>query len=141
LSVARYEDGMLPSEQALALLSILVAEAPNEVLEIGTYMGHTTRQMAENLEAATIHTFDLPENYSTEAETKETLVKDDIHLIRNRVVGREFKGQSCASRIQQHFADTANWNFGEAGKTTFFFIDGAHTYEYCKSDTEKCFQL
>jgi hypothetical protein len=23
---------------------------------------------------------------------------------------------------------------------TFFFIDGSHTYEYCKNDSEKCFE-
>src|SRR5260370_12004818 len=56
LSVMRYEDGMLPRARAMVLLSILVAEAPSEVLEIGTYMGHTTRQIAENLETSTIHT-------------------------------------------------------------------------------------
>jgi hypothetical protein len=42
LFVRRYEDGILPNEHAMSLLSILVAEAPMEVLEIGTYMGHTT---------------------------------------------------------------------------------------------------
>src|SRR4051794_32909205 len=36
LSVMQYDPGMLPSEQAMAVLSILVAEAPAEVLEIGT---------------------------------------------------------------------------------------------------------
>src|ERR1700694_3549422 len=38
LFVMRYEDGMLAAREAMALLSILVAEQPNEVLEIGTYM-------------------------------------------------------------------------------------------------------
>src|SRR5215467_10856682 len=52
-------------------------------------------------------------------------------LLRRRVVGREFKGHECASRIRQHFADTASWDFREAGQPTFFFIDGTHTYEYC----------
>ncbi len=141
LSVAQYEDGMLPSEQAMALLSILVTEAPSCVLEIGTYMGHTTRQMAETLPAATIHTVDLPEDFTIESDLDGNIPKDDFHLIRRRVVGREFKGQPCAARIQQHFADTAHWDFREAGAPTFFFIDGSHTYEYCKSDSEKCFDL
>ncbi len=141
LSVTQYEDGMLPSDQAMALLSILVAEAPREVLEIGTFMGHTTRQMAENLTTATVHTVDLPENFSPENDPETNLPKDDFHLIASRTVGREFKGNSCENRIKQHFADTAKWDFREAGQPTFFFIDGAHTYEYCKSDSEKCFEL
>jgi hypothetical protein len=56
-------------------------------------------------------------------------------------VGREYKGRPCASRIKQHFGDTPKWDFREAGNPTFFFIDGAHSYEYCKSDSEKCFEL
>jgi hypothetical protein len=141
LCVRRYEDGMLPSEQALALLSILVAEAPREVLEIGTFMGHTTRYMAENLPEATIHTVDLPPDFSPAADPNVGIPKDDFHLITTRKVGREFSNLPCAARIKQHFADTAVWDFREAGYPTFFFIDGSHTYEYCKNDSEKCFEL
>ncbi len=141
LSVMRYEDGMLPSDQAMALLALLVAEAPGEVLEIGTFMGHTTRQMAENLPAATVHTVDLPEDFSAEHDPEQSIPKDDFHLIARRMVGREFKMHPCENRIKQHFADTAGWDFREAGHPTFFFIDGSHTYEYCKSDSEKCFEL
>jgi hypothetical protein len=135
------EEGTLSTRELVALLSILVAESPSEVLEIGTFMGHTTRQLAENLPAGIVHTVDLPEDYSPERDLKSTLPKDDFHLIRQRVVGREFQGQPCASRIRQHFADTATWDFAEAGHPTFFFIDGSHTYEHCRSDSEKCFAL
>jgi hypothetical protein len=141
VALMRYENGMLPKDDLLALLSILVAEAPHEVLEIGTFMGHTTRQMAENMPEGMLHTVDLPEDFSAGNDPEQTLPKDDFHLIARRVVGREFKGQPCASRIRQHFGDSANWNFAEAGQPTFFFIDGSHTYEYCKSDSEKCFAL
>jgi hypothetical protein len=141
LSVMQSEDGMLPNDQIMAVLSILVAENPSEVLEIGTFMGYTSRQMAENLETATIHTVDLPEDFSPEHDPYQALPKDDMHLMARRIVGREFKGRSCASRIKQHFTDTAIWDFREAGHPTFFFIDGSHTYEYCKSDSEKCFAL
>ena len=141
LSVKRSEDGMLPNDEAMVLLSILVAEAPAEVLEIGTYMGYTTRQMAENLETATINTVDLPEDFSAEKDSEQSIPKDDFHLITGRKVGREYKGRPCASRIRQHFGDTVKWDFREAGRPTFFFIDGSHTYEYCKSDSEKCFEV
>ena len=141
LPVMKYEDGMLPSEEAMALLAILVAEAPAEVLEVGTYMGHTTRQMAENLPAAIIHTVDLPQDFSPEQDPEQNLLKDDFHLIARRTVGREFKGRPCASRIKQHFGDTANWDFREAANATCFFVDGSHTYEYCENDSAKCLEL
>jgi hypothetical protein len=141
MHVTQYEDGMLPSHELLAILAILVAESPKEVLEIGTFMGHTTRQMAENLPSGVVHTVDLPEDFAHGSDPDRRLPKDDFHLIQRRTVGREFKGRPCASRIRQHFADSANWDFSEAGQPTFFFIDGSHTYEYCKSDSEKCFGL
>jgi hypothetical protein len=137
LFAAEHEDGMLPDDQAVALLSILAVEAPREVLEIGTFMGHTTRRMAETLPDATIHTVDLPEGFSAQAG----LPKDDFHLIARRDVGREYRGQSCESRIRQHLADTATWDFRDAGQPTFFFIDGSHTYEHCQHDSAMCFDL
>jgi len=141
MPVTQYEDGMLPNHELLALLSILVAESPKEVLEIGTYMGHTTRQMAENLTNGVVHTVDLPEDFASGSDPNQELPKDDFHLIQNRTVGREYKDSPCASRVRQHFGDSASWDFSQAGQSTFFFIDGSHTYEYCKSDSEKCFAL
>ena len=37
----------------------------------------------------------------------------------------------------QHFGDSADWDFGNAEGATFYLIDGAHTYEYVRSDTQK----
>jgi hypothetical protein len=141
LTVQKYEDGILPFHEALALLSILVAENPREALEIGTFMGHTTKAMAENLPHSIIHTVDLPPDFSLEHDPKGGPPKDDFHLIGRRIVGREFKGQAVEQRIRQHFGDSAVIDFKEFGKPAFFFVDGAHTYEYCKQDSEKCLAL
>jgi hypothetical protein len=141
VELSRYEDGLMPVNDALALLALLVAENPNEVLEIGTYVGYTTKAMAQNLPSATIHTVDLPPDFASTNNSDPDMPKDDFHLIGRRVVGREFKGQTVENRIRQHFGDTAKINFQEFGKPTFFFIDGSHTYEYCKQDSEKCFAL
>jgi len=141
LCVMNYEDGMLPLRDAIALLSLLVAEQPAEVLEIGTYMGHTARAMAENLETSTIHTIDLPPDFSVQEDVGKFPRKDDFHLITQRIVGREFKGDACENRIVQHLGDTAVMDLTRIGQPTFFFIDGSHTYEYCKNDSEKCLAL
>ena len=141
LTAQSHVDGMLPVDQALILLSLLVRESPREVLEIGTYFGHTARRMAEALPTAIIHTVDLPDDFSPQATGPGCSVKDDLHLIRRRRVGQAFKGLPCASRIRQHRADTATWNFSEAGRPTFFFIDGSHTYAQCTRDSQACFEL
>jgi hypothetical protein len=64
-----------------------------------------------------------------------------FHLISRREVGKEYKKREYQSKIVQHFGDTINWDFKEAGNPTFFFINGSHTYEYCKNDTEKVMEL
>ena len=46
VSATPCEDGMLPIEQAIALLSILIVDAPAQGLEIGTFFGNTTKLMA-----------------------------------------------------------------------------------------------
>ncbi len=141
VTVVPHVDGMAPVDEVVALIALLAVESPKVVLEIGTYLGQTTRLLAENMPQAQIHTVDLPPDYTTGNDPVTHLPKDDFHLIAVRRVGVEFAGQACADRITQHFADTATWNFAEAGPATCFFIDGAHTYEYCLNDSEKCFAL
>lgn len=138
LVVSEYRDGMLPYNQSLALLSIAVAELPSSVLEVGTFMGHTTRQLAENLPNALVHTVDLPTEVSQDLLSHSAIPKDDFHLIEKRKVGAEYVGTPEAERIRQHFADTATWDFEPGRDAGLFFIDGSHTYEYCKNDSEKC---
>jgi hypothetical protein len=140
LDVQAEEDGKLPRDQALALLTVLVLARPRVVLEIGTFHGHTAKAMAMNLPEALIHTVDLPPDFDP-AAGQGSLPKDDFHLIAQRKVGRAFQDTPLAKRIVQHFGDTATWDFNVAAGATFFFIDGSHTYEYCKNDSEKCLAL
>jgi hypothetical protein len=140
LTIQRYEDGMLPTHQAIALLTVAVTSAPKVVLEIGTFMGHTTRQFAANLPGAIIHTVDLPLDFSPNQDPGQ-LEKDDAHLIAKREVGREFRRTLYEARIRQHLVDTATWDFKDAAGATLFFIDGSHTYDYCKHDSERCYEL
>jgi len=141
VEVRRYEDGILFLEHSLALVALAVRENPPVVLEIGTFCGHTTRLLAQNLKQSIIHTVDLPADYVVGRDPADALPKDDFHLIAQRTVGREYRNRPEAERIVQHWADTAQWDFSLASGATFFFIDGSHTYEYAKNDSEKCFQL
>ena len=133
----RYEDGGLHRNQLEILLTILLLEQPKEVLEVGTFFGQTTRGMAECLPGARIHTVDLPPRVTVPRDVPGL----DAHLVERRVVGREFLGRPCAERIVLHLCDTNTWDFREAGKPTFFFIDAAHSYEYVRNDSEKCLAL
>jgi hypothetical protein len=131
----RYIDGDLPFDQLHVLLTILSYEQPSTVLEIGTFMGSTTRAIAEILPTAEIHTVDLPLS-----ETVPLVPGKDKHLVDSRDVGREFRGLNSA-RIIQHFRNTLEWNFEEVGHPDFIFIDGDHSYEGVRNDSEKCLAI
>jgi hypothetical protein len=126
-----YVDGSLPWADATALMSIAVDRAPKTVVEIGTLHGHTTRLLALNLPNAQIDTIDLPPDPTMAAGT---LPKDDFHLIIGRRLGEEYRSDPSITNVTQHLGDTAMLPFPDA---EFFFIDGSHTYEYVKNDTEK----
>ena len=47
-------------------------------------------------------------------------------------------------KIVQHLGDSASYDFGKfssEGQIEFCFIDGGHSYEIVKNDTEKVFPL
>jgi methyltransferase family protein len=139
LAALPYEDGQLLDHEAHVLLAIARAAQPRKVLEIGTYYGHTTLNLARALPKAEIHTVDLPLDFDYSTGPELT----DFHLLSRRQVGIYFHGRIESSRIKQHFADTANWDFKYTGypPATFFFIDGSHSYFYVKNDSEKCYNL
>jgi predicted O-methyltransferase YrrM len=56
----------------------------------------------------------------------------------------KFVSSSIQNKIVQHFGDSATYdfsNFTKKGKLDFCFIDGGHSYECVKNDTEKCLSI
>lgn len=137
---SRFMDGALPWFDLVALLAIACDRMPRTVLEIGTYFGYSTHALALHLPESTIHTVDLPLSFD-DRQDDSPLPKDDFHLIRKRRVGEGFRSDPSVSNVVQHFGDTATWDFQAAKDATFFFIDGSHTYEYARNDTDKCLAL
>lgn len=141
LNIGNKEDGAMPYYQAIPFVSLLVKHNPKVVVEVGTFLGHTTKLIAQNLPEVTVHTMDLPPDFSTKKDTVTNLNKDDFHLIEKRKTGREFLGTEYEKRIVQHLGDTGTYDFNIIKDATFFFIDGSHTYDYCKNDSEKCYEI
>jgi predicted O-methyltransferase YrrM len=136
-----YVDGALPDAEARVLLDIVRMERPRMVLEIGTYMGATTRRLAEAVRGwgGWVITVDLPQGMWRSAPD---MGWTDWHLIETRDVGREFRGRECEKWITQIWADTREWDWGKSRWwADFIFIDGSHTYEYCRNDSEKSLEV
>ncbi len=135
-------DGATPFRDLIAILSLAKNQKPSAALELGTYLGSTTANLALNLPSAIIHTIDLPEDNAEAAALIEGQPVDDLHLISGRKLGRSFRGTAIEQRIVQHQGDTATYDYSVIhDPVTVFLVDGSHTYDYARSDTLHCFVL
>jgi predicted O-methyltransferase YrrM len=120
----------------LAMLAAIVKTAqPHTLFEFGTYDGNTTLQLALNgPDDAIVYTIDLPpDNLSPRLR----LDPGDRIFMGRATVGQRFKGIAAERKIHQVLSDSAAYDYSFLeGKVDFVFVDGAHSYEYLKNDTQ-----
>jgi len=111
---------------------------PKRIFEIGTYIGYSTYHFALNIEEdGKIFTLDLPK------ESKDN-TKLNIHFTTKLFIDRKNKFEQYdfdklqnKENVVQLFGDSATFDFRQFyNSIDLFFIDGAHSYEYVKNDTE-----
>jgi hypothetical protein len=110
---------------------------PKVVFEIGTLNGYTALHFALNTdEDARVLTLDLPKDSSIPPRLR-TDFADDMGINRHHKTQRYcFENTPAVSKITTLFGDSATFDFSPFhAKVDFFFIDGAHSYEYVRSDT------
>jgi hypothetical protein len=110
---------------------------PKVVFEIGTLNGYTALHFALNTSEETkIYTLDLPREENVQLNLNTTYI-DDLHVnAHSKTVKYCFESSSLSSKINCLFGDSAVYDFSPfLGLVDFFFIDGAHSYEYVRSDT------
>lgn len=127
--------------ELLVISSLIAQEKPMNLLEIGTFDGNTTLQMALNSpENATVHTLDL-----AEPKAALPLVEGDMLYIHDQQKKfRKFLDTSVQEKVIQHLGDSGVYdfsNFTQKGNIDFCFIDGSHSYESVKNDTEKTLEI
>ena len=107
---------------------------PQRVLEIGTYQGWTSHNLALQLRGdAELVTINLPDGQTPRLNSSGWNTKffpgDKTPLF--------FEGRSTACRIKQIKEDTANLSAEDfSGKFDLIFIDGSHSYTYVENDTK-----
>lgn len=143
LSNCMSRKGNLTPYELMAVASLVAATKPERLLEIGTFDGNTTLQMALNAsEEAIVHTIDLPEG---EMFTHQPILDSDLQYALDSTRKQyKFLGSEVARKIVHHEGDSTNFDwsvFAEDGLLQFIFIDGGHTYECFNSDTEKALNL
>ena len=123
----------------LALLAAVLK--PQSVFEIGTLEGYTALLFALNLnEDGLVHTLDLPRERVGDSALKTTVV-DDQHIdIHSHTTQYLYQSHDCGHRVRQLSGDSATFDFSPYHESVdLFFIDGAHSFEYVKSDSERAF--
>lgn len=121
-----------------SLCQIVAARRPRKIFEIGTYRGLTTLNLAMNAPEAEVHTLDLPPGADPDATLFD---HSDRQIILTRT-GYFYEGRSEAARIQQHYGDTASFDYQEIGDgVDLCLIDAAHSYAYVRNDTAKTLPL
>jgi len=113
---------------------------PKVVFEIGTLKGYTAYHFALNTsENAIMYTLDLPQDGSVRPSLSITTVD-------NAMISSYFRPEEdwlqqntpVVSKIIPLYGDSATFDYSDfEGKVDFFFIDGAHSYEYVRNDTLK----
>jgi len=110
---------------------------PKRVFEIGTLNGYTSLHFALNTaDDAVVFTLDLPKGQGVRPRLKTERADDkgiDLHARTNAYC---FERSQVAPKIQTLFGDSAVFDFSPFhGTVDFFFVDGAHSYDYVRSDT------
>lgn len=117
----------------LALITKILS--PDTVFEIGTLYGETAFVFALNAGIdARIFTLDLPPKTSP---SLSTTIVDDAHVSEHAQASKPiFAAHMASAKIEQLYGDSAQFDFTSyREKVDLFFIDGAHSYEYVRSDT------
>ena len=128
------------SSYATDIVSLcLLARAlrPRRVFEIGTLDGYTAWHFALNApESCEVFTLDLPKQPKQPA--LRTTWMDDRHIEHSVALDTYlFDGTPEAARIKPLFGDSATFDYTPYHDSVdLFFVDGAHSYEYVRSDTQ-----
>jgi predicted O-methyltransferase YrrM len=119
----------------LSLLATVLS--PKTIFEIGTLHGYTALLFALNTPPeTTVCTLDLPLDASV-APALATTVVDSAHVRSHTRAGAYlYDTYPAGQKVRQLYGDSARFDFSPYhGQVDLFFIDGAHSYEYVRSDT------
>lgn len=123
------------------LANIVSAIKPRRVLEIGTYRGVGTLTMALNAPDAEIYTVDLPDQSEESIKTLERADKEFARFARG-TVGVAYEGHPSEARVHSIRADSRTMDASEfCSDIDFCLIDGGHSYECVRADTENALKV
>lgn len=134
-------NGNVSPHELLYIAALIAHYRPKRILEIGTFDGNTTLQMAINApEDALIYTVDLPQN---KEKTELPTLKEDFRFIQDSKKW-ERKFYHRTEKVKEYFGDSTQLDFSlftSRGLLDFIFVDGGHSYECVSSDSAKALEV
>jgi predicted O-methyltransferase YrrM len=136
-------DGNVSLLELLVMCTVAKESGAKAAFEIGTFNGRTALNLALNMPAdGEVFTLDLPaEDVSTVAGVLDS---GNVHYVTNHTPGDLFQRWAGTerARITQLLGDSATFDYTPyMGKMDVVFIDGAHSYDYVRRDTESAMNL
>ncbi len=132
------------SELAILAKAAAAVAPGNEIIEIGTFDGRTTLNLAINsVPPVRIITLDLPRDQVP----KFPLNIGEYKLANKPISGARYRNCQAiwsrdVSRIVQLLGDSATFDWSPYhGKAGLVFVDGSHTYENVQSDSQVALDL
>jgi hypothetical protein len=135
------EHGNVTPFELMCLCMMIKAFAPKEVLELGTFNGNTTLQIAANLGSkARITTLDLPLGDSP-VDANDIY---DASLIHSAVREQpRYLTSPYEDRVRQFYVNSLEVDFATLNPEPpdFIFIDAGHSDECVRNDTKKSIEV
>ena len=123
-------------QELAALTAIVRFVEADSILEIGTYRGNTTLNLAANTSAdARITTVDIASDWSD--RPKLQIPDSYLNVASPSTIGTQYINTIYAKKITQLLGDSTTMDWSRMPSPfDMVFIDGCHHYTYVKKDTE-----
>jgi predicted O-methyltransferase YrrM len=135
-------EGYIDDPQRSIIAALIRGLGCQRFFEIGTSLGRTTWTVARHNPGLRIFTLDVPPTDMPDQTAFELAADDRTYFRPAESCGEAFRGTPESASITQLWGDSATFDYSPyAGKIDFVYVDGAHTYEYVKSDTANALRM
>lgn len=141
---AKSDGNVRLSELAILALAAREVAPGSEIIEIGTFDSRTALNLAINAASSvSISTLDLPPDQQSAMvieDSERRYVDKPVPGVRLRQCGEAWR--AAASRVVQMHGDSATFDWSaHLGRAGLVFVDGSHTYDYVRKDSETAMKL
>jgi predicted O-methyltransferase YrrM len=135
-------EGYFDDPNRAVLAAICQALQARTFFEIGTNRGRTAWTVARNNPDLHVYTLDLADPGSVTDARLALTDSDRDFFVHTNDRGEAYLGTAEQARITTLVGDSATFDFSPyAGKMDVVFIDGSHSYDYVRNDTERALAM